>query len=270
MEHGVSWFSFLPGYAQLQTYFMENHYGQLFGEMVLVQHVLAALLVMVVVLVLSLLARSDLKGAKDGGVIPEPKLTVRNVFEVVFEALYNQMKTIIGGKETKRYFPLVATLALFIFFCNVIGLIPGFSAPTDNWNTTFACSILVMLYYNFHGFRVNGAGYLKHMANPVGEWWGWLLSPLFIVLEGLQFFVVRPFSLAVRLAANMTGDHAVLIAFLGLVPILVPLPFMFLGLFVSFVQTLVFVLLTIVYISLSVEEHHHEEHGEHGEAAHAH
>ncbi|MEO0814032.1 MAG: F0F1 ATP synthase subunit A [Myxococcota bacterium] len=268
MEHGVSWFSFLPGYAQLQTYFMEHHHGQLFNEVVVVQHVLAAALVMIIVLALSMMARSDIKSAKDGGVIPDGKFSIRNAFEVIFEALYNQMQTIIGGKETRRYFPLVATLALFIFFCNAIGLIPGFSAPTDNWNTTFACSILVMLYYNFHGFRVNGFAYVQHMANPVGEWWGWLLSPLFIVLEGLQFFVVRPFSLAVRLAANMTGDHAVLIAFLGLVPILVPLPFMFLGLFVSFVQTLVFVLLTIVYISLSVEEHHHDEH--HGDAAHDH
>ncbi|MEM6533162.1 MAG: F0F1 ATP synthase subunit A [Myxococcota bacterium] len=262
MEHGVSWFSFLPGYKQLQLYFMEHHHGQLFNETVIIQHVLAAALVMVIVLALALIARSDIKRAKDGGVIPDAKFTIRNVLEVIFEALYRQMEAIIGGSEVKRYFPVVATLAMFIFFCNAIGLIPGFSAPTDNWNTTFACSIVVMLYYNFHGLRKNGVNYLIHMANPLGVWWGWFFSPLFIVLEGLQYFVVRPFSLAVRLAANMTGDHAVLIAFLGLVPILVPLPFLFLGLFVSFVQTLVFTLLSVVYIALSVEEHHHDDHHE--------
>lgn len=266
MEHGVSWFSFLPGYAQLQTYFLENHHGQLFDEVVLIQHVLAALLVMLLLLVVSIRVRADIKSSPDGGVIPQPRVSLRNVVEVVLEMLYRQMETIIGP-QAKRYFPVVATFALFIFFCNAIGLVPGFSAPTDNWNTTFACGIIVMLYYNYHGFRVSGLSYLSHMANPIGAWWGWFLSPLFFVLEGLQFFLIRPFSLAVRLAANMTADHAVLVTFVGLVPILVPLPFMALGLFVSVVQTAVFVLLSIVYIALSVEEHHHDDAaGEHAPA----
>lgn len=259
MEHGVTWFSLLPGYRQLALYFMENHQGQLFQERVLVQHMLAAALVALIILAMSLIVRSDIASAKDGGVVPSAKVSLRNIFEVVFEGLYKQMETIIGGAEVNRYFPVVATLALFIFTSNAIGLVPGFSAPTDNWNTTFACSIVVMLYYNFHGLRKSGVGYLVHMANPLGMWWGWFFSPLFIILEGLQYFVVRPASLAIRLAANMAGDHAVLMTFLGLVPILVPLPFMVLGLFVSFVQTMVFSLLSVVYIALSVEDHHHDE-----------
>ena len=78
-------------------------------------------------------------------------------------------------------------------------------------------------------------------------------------------------SLGIRLAANMVGDHAVVTAFLGLVPILVPLPFMALGLMVCVVQTLVFVLLTMIYIGLAVASSHDEEHDEgHDKAAHAH
>ena len=110
-----------------------------------------------------------------------------------------------------------------IFFSNLLGLIPGFAPPTDNWNTTFACSIFVFLYYNWHGVRAHGIGHLTHIANPVGTWWGWFLSPLMFPIE-LVSHIARPMSLGIRLSANMVGDHAVVAAFLGLVPILVPLP----------------------------------------------
>jgi F-type H+-transporting ATPase subunit a len=81
--------------------------------------------------------------------------------------------------------------------------------------------------------------------------------------------IARPFSLGVRLATNMIGDHAVLGAFIGLVPILVPIPFLALGLLVCCVQTMVFVLLSIIYIALAVEEAHHDDHHHEGAGAHA-
>lgn len=268
MDHHTTWFHFLPGYRQIEAYLQATQHGVLFGSHVYLQHVAAALLVAVVLLVMSLKARADIERAGEAAVVPDGSVSVRNIFEVVFEALYAQMNQIIG-KDVKRYFPVIATLALFIFFSNVLGLIPGMAAPTSNWNTTFACGLFVFLYFNFHGLRVNGLNHIAHMANPTGQWWGWFLSPLMFPIE-LVSNVARPFSLGVRLAANMTGDHAVLFAFLGLVPILVPLPFLALGLMVSVVQTLVFVLLSMIYISLSVAEAHHDDHHEHAHEGEGH
>lgn len=257
MEHGVSWFSFMPGYQQIEAYLRSVQQHGVLGQALVIQHVLAALLVSVIVMALALTARRSLRNAPDGGLVPDDNVSVRNFLEVILEAIYGQMQQIIG-KGAERYFPVIATLALFIFFSNLLGLIPGFLPPTDNWNTTFACSIFVFLYYQYHGLRVNGLAHIAHMANPTGEWWGWFLAPLMFPIE-LVSHLARPLSLGIRLATNMVGDHAVLSAFLGLVPVLVPLPFLALGLIVCVVQTLVFVLLSIIYIALSVEEAHHDE-----------
>lgn len=267
MEHGVTWLHFLPGYRQIEAYLTHtaaaagHDSGLLFGNPILVQHVFAAAFVILVVVALAARARADLARAADGGLVPPPGFSVRNFVEVPLEALYGQMKQIIG-KEAPRYFAVIGTLALFIFFSNALGLVPGFVPPTDNWNTTFACGLFVFLYYNWHGLRAHGLGHIAHMANPVGTWWGWFLAPLMFPIE-LVSHIARPASLGIRLAANMVGDHAVLTAFLGLVPILVPLPFMALGLMVALVQTLVFVLLTMIYIGLATAES--EEHDEHAQ-----
>jgi F-type H+-transporting ATPase subunit a len=282
MEHGVSWLSFLPGYQQIQAYLQHaneqvfrTHGGILFGSPLGVQHVLAAIIVSLFVLFLGLRTRADLRASPDGGLVPAPTVSVRNFVEVGLEALYGQMQQIIGA-EARRYLPVIGTLALFIFCSNVLGLIPGFIPPTDNWNTTFACSLFVFAYYNFHGLRAAGLGHIAHMANPMGAWWGWLLAPLMFPIE-LVSHVARPASLGIRLATNMIGDHAVLAAFVGLVPVLVPIPFLALGLLVCTVQTIVFVLLSTIYISLAVNvahgDEHHDQASEHvagQERAHAH
>jgi F-type H+-transporting ATPase subunit a len=269
VEHGVTWLNFLPGYHQIQAYLQQTQHGLLFGTHVIIQHVAAAIIVAFIVLLLAIFARADIKRAKDGGIVPEARISLRNIIEMALEGLYGQMQNIIG-KEARRYFPVIATLALFIFVSNVIGLFPGMASPTDNWNTTFACSIFVFLYYNFHGLRVNGLAHIGHMANPTGMWWGWFLAPLMFPIEVVSH-IARPFSLGVRLSANMMGDHAVLLAFLGLVPIVVPLPFMALGLMVCTIQTLVFCLLSMIYIALAVQEAHHGDDHEHAHGdAHAH
>jgi F-type H+-transporting ATPase subunit a len=267
MGHGVTWLTFLPGYRNIEAY-LQQEYEQysLFGQPVVVQHVAAAILVVLIVMLLALRARVDLERAGADAIIPDPEPSVRNFIEVAFEWLYGQARSIIGEKEAKRYFPVIASLALFIFISNVLGLVPGFAPPTDNWNTTFGCSLFVFLYYNYHGLRVNGLNHIAHMANPAGTWWGWFLAPLMFPIE-LVSHCARPFSLGVRLAANMVGDHAVVAAFLGLVPILVVIPFLLLGFVVCLVQTMVFVLLTMIYIGLAVEEAHHDEHAH--EEAHA-
>ena len=261
MGHSVSWFSFLPGYRNLEIYLAAQSRGMLFGNALVLQHVAAGLLVCLVILALSITARIQLEHAAQDRLVPDARMSIRNFLEIVLELLYGQMRQIIG-KDASRFFPVLATLALFILFSNLLGLVPGFSPPTNNWNTTFACSIFVFLYYNWHGFRAHGLAHVAHMANPAGEWWGWFLAPLMFPIEVVSH-VARPFSLGVRLAANMIGDHAVISAFLGLVPVLVPLPFLALGLIVCLVQTLVFVLLSMIYIGLAVAESVHEEQGAH-------
>jgi len=270
MEHGVSWFNFIPGYQAIEHFLAENGeawwggHAWLFGRPIVIQHSAAALLVALLALMLGIAARRDLKRAPDGGLVPEPRFTIRNAVEVLLESLYRQAKQIIGD-DAARFFPVIAALATFILISNLLGLIPGFIPPTDNWNTTFACGGFVFLYYHFHGLRVNGLAHLAHLANPSGLWWGWFMAPLMLPIEVVSH-VARPFSLGVRLATNMVVDHALVATFLGLVPYLVPIPFLAMGVLVSFVQTLVFVLLTMVYIGLAVEEAHHDEH-HHGHEA---
>ena len=269
MPHGMSWFHFLPGFDNLQEYIRQaGGRSWIQHSLVGIQHVIAAGLVLVVLMLLSFNARRQLAAAKDGGVVPSPRFSALNFVELISQALYGQLQTLCGA-DARRFFPVIGSLALFIFFSNVLGLIPGFSPPTDNLNTTFACGLFVFIYYNYHGLRVNGLGHITHMANPVGEWWGWFLAPLMFPIE-LISHLARPLSLSLRLLGNMVGDHAVLGAFVGIFPFLIPLPFFVLGFVVCIVQTVVFCLLSMVYLSLAVAHSDHgDEHG-HGDAkAHA-
>ena len=153
--------------------------------------------------------------------------------------------------HSERYLPLVGTLTLFIFLCNFFGMVPGLNSPTSNWNVTLGCALLVFFHYNFEGVKTVGPlKYLAHFAGPV--WWlAWLIFPLEII--GL---FARILSHSVRLFANMSGEHVVSGLLFGALPLLLPVPGMVLGLFSVLIQTLVFVLLTVIYISLAVAEEH--------------
>ncbi len=259
MGHDISWYNFLPGYDALLVFFQE-HFSRsvVFNDGILpakgvfetVHHIVAALLVFAVLAVLSLIAKYQLRNLPDV-LIPSPKFSLLNFFELILQTCFNLMRDIIGP-DYRRHIPFVGTLALFILFSNLLGLLPGFIPPTDNLNTTLACGLLVFFYFNYQGFRVNGIGHITHLANPIGEWWGWFLAPLFFPIE-LIGLLVRPFSLGIRLAGNMIGDHKVLFAFAGVLPFLLPLPFMVLGLLVALIQTAVFCILTCVYISLHTQ-----------------
>jgi F-type H+-transporting ATPase subunit a len=190
-----------------------------------------------------------MKGS-EGGIVPEPKLTYRNFFEIVAESLYRLTESIIGRHDAPTYFPLIGTLFVFIFTSNIFGLIPGFLPPTDNLNTTLALGVFVFLYYNFAGVKAHGLAYLKHFMGPM-----LILAPLIFLIE-LISHLIRPFSLALRLRGNIMGDHIVLGVFSDLVPLLLPVVFYGLGLFVAFIQAFVFCLMTMVYISMSIAHDH--------------
>ncbi len=232
----------------------------------LISHVIMAMVAFLLGMLL-IFAASKRLSDPDAAIVPEKKLSAMVIFDIVAEGLLGLMGSMMPRDKALKFLPLIMALAVFIFLGNLLALIPGFLPATDNLNTTLALGVVSFLAYNYWGIRQHGlVAHLKHFAGPI-PW----LAPLMLPIE-LISHLVRPLSLAFRLMGNMFGDHMVLGIFLGIFPLLLPLPVMVLGIIVVTVQTLVFTLLSIVYISLAVEEHeHHDDHAEHGEShAHAH
>ncbi len=174
---------------------------------------------------------------------------MQNVMEVVVSG-FDGLLTETMGPHGRKFFPLIATLGLYILSSNLIGLIPGFESPTANLNTTVSMAIVVFVMTHIVGIRVHGMKYVKQFMGPV--WW---LTPLMMPIEIISH-LSRPLSLSVRLFGNIMGEDIVLAVVLLLVPLLVPLPVFALMIFTSVIQTLVFMLLAMMYIAGAMEEHH--------------
>jgi F-type H+-transporting ATPase subunit a len=213
-------------------------------------HVLVAMLV---VLFTAWGALAFFRGTRsaDQGLVPPRSMNLRNFFEYTAETVYGMVEGAMGEKNAPRFFPLIGALWVFILFSNLIGLIPGFIAPTDTLKTNAGIALLVFVMTHVYGIKEHGLSYFKHFLGPSPA-----LAPLMLPIEIVSHFA-RPLSLMVRLMGNMMADHKVVFSFFALVPLLVPLPFMLLGLLVCMIQALVFCTLTIVYISMAIE---HEEH----------
>lgn len=197
-------------------------------------------LIMLLFLALSFLATRALKQVPGG---------LQNFMEVVVGGIENMIKDTMG-EEGKSFFPLIATLALFILVSNLIGLIPGFFPPTANINTTAACAVVVFITTHLVGIKHHGIKYIKHFMGPI-LW----LAPMMFFIEVIGHFS-RVISLTLRLFGNMNGHELVLMIFFGLAPFLVPMPMMLMGVLVSFIQAFVFMLLAMIYIHGSLEEAH--------------
>lgn len=213
----------------------------------------AGLFIAVLVILIAARTRSRLDRV-DEAVIPEDRLTLRTFMETFLSYFYDLAKSVMGPDRAKRYFPLVGTAAMFVFFSNVMALIPGMPVATSHLNITLGCALVVFVFFNAYGLSAQGMGYVKHLAGPV--WW---LAPLLFPLEVLSL-CIRPVTLAVRLMVNMAADHVMLGLFMALVALLVPVPVMLLGCLVVIVQTLVFTLLTCIYIGLATEGHDEHAH----------
>jgi F-type H+-transporting ATPase subunit a len=174
---------------------------------------------------------------------------MQNVMEVIIDGLHALLIDTMG-EHGKKFFPLIATLGLFILTANLIGIIPGFESPTANINTNLAMALVVFFSTHVVGVITHGFKYIKQFLGPV--WW---LIPLMLPIE-LISHLSRPLSLTFRLFGNIAGEDIVLLVVLLLVPLLVPLPIMFLMIFTSVVQTLVFMLLAMMYIGGAMEEAH--------------
>lgn len=194
-------------------------------------------------------ARASL-GKGETAVLPADKFSLRGIMEMLTETMSGLADMVIG-EHGKHYVPFFTSVFFFVVFNNLIGMIPGMTPATENINTTFGFGILMFLFYNFQGVKENGiVAYLKHFMGPVI-----FLAPLMFVIE-IVSHLVRPFSLGLRLANVMMGDHTVLSVFLDLVPIGVPIPFYMMGLFVCFVQAFVFTLLSMVYVAFAIAHDH--------------
>ena len=279
MGEESTWFDFLPGLANLVAWakqylgredpsqgfffqggpFVESHFN--------LTHVFSALLVFAFVAFGAMSFSSAMRKGGDDAIVPPPQFSLRNLFEVLGDALWNLTRNIMGETNGRKYLPLIGTLACFIFFSNVLSLIPGMVPPTATLKTNVALALTVFVITHVEGIRAQGiVSYLKHFAGPI--WWlAWIMIPIEIIGH-----LARPLSLSMRLMGNMVSDHKVVGVFFFLVPLLVPVPFLILGTLVAVIQTLVFCLLSMVYINMAVATHDHDDHGheEHGEHAHAH
>lgn len=195
-------------------------------------------------------------GASAGGdsLIPDPRVSLRNFVEVLFEGICSLAEDVIGH-DWKSYMPLIGTLGLFILVGNLMNLIPGLGAPTGFIETNLSWAILSVTTAEIASIRVHGiGGWLKHLSP--GPWW---LAPLILPIE-LFSHLVRFFSLTIRLTANMFADHTLLSMFLGgfgaVVAVFIPWVVLGLGLFVCFVQAFIFTFLTMLYIGMGIEESH--------------
>ncbi len=174
---------------------------------------------------------------------------LQHVFEVVLGGIRGLMLDVMGPTGLK-FFPLIATVAIFILTANLLGLIPGFESPTSNLNTTVSMALVVFALTHIVGIRLHGFKYVKQFLGPV--WW---MAPIMMPIE-IVSHLARPISLSVRLFGNIMGEDLVLAIVLLLVPFLVPLPIFVLMIFTSIIQTLVFVMLSMIYIQLAMEGAH--------------
>jgi F-type H+-transporting ATPase subunit a len=175
----------------------------------------------------------------------------QHVAEMISEFTGGLSDQIIGhGYE--RYQAYVTCIFLFVLSNNLVGLIPGVPAPTTSPMVTLGLAVPTFLYYNYHGFRAQGlVGYLKHFCGPI--WWmAWLLLPIELVSH-----FARIMSLTIRLYANMFASDMLTLGFFSLIPIGIPSIFLGLHVFVSLIQAFIFMLLSMIYLSLAVS---HEAH----------
>jgi F-type H+-transporting ATPase subunit a len=261
MPEHTSFLSFLISMFPALGKNMEGLGHTVFGKQVgehNAEPIMASAFVVLLIIALAMLARNQIKN-HDKSVIPDDKLTLRTFWELFVGYFYDMMKDMMGPSRAKRYFPIVGTLACFIFFSNFIGQIPGFLPPTSNLSITLGCALVSLVAFCYFGFKENGFGFITHLFGPY-------MGPVFIpinilifLIEFLSTFIIRPVTLSVRLMLNIAVDHLLVSISLGIFALFLPIPILMLGTLVCVVQTLVFALLTSIYITLATEGH--EDHG---------
>jgi len=206
-------------------------------------HIVMSLIVMVLLILFFSLAARRLR--------PVPT-RLQGLLELIV-GFFDGLAADIIGPEGRRYLPVIGTVGVFIFACNMIGLFPGFMSPTSKINTTFGCALVVFVYYHVQGMKAQGVlKYLRHFIGPIPA-----LAPLLIPIELISHFS-RAVSLSMRLFGNIFAEDVLILIVGAILPFLLPLPFMAVAIFTAVIQSFVFVLLSCIYIGGAVA--HEQEH----------
>lgn len=213
---------------------------EIMGKVVNFSHVFYTWVAMAILFTLAFLVRGQIK------LVPGK---LQNVFEVIIGGLEDFVVSNIG-EDGRKIFHVLIALFLFIITMNLMGLVPGFDAPTANVNTNAAMALFTFGYYNWVGLRRWGLGYIKHFCGPF--WW---LSPLMLPLE-LISHCARPLSLTLRLFGNIRGEEIVLILFFLLAPIVGTIPIYFLFGLAKCLQAFIWFMLSMIYLKGSLEHAH--------------
>jgi F-type H+-transporting ATPase subunit a len=259
--HGT-WFDFLPGVkgweAQAKERLGREWTWQVFQSTYFeISHVLMAALVVLLLIVGSLFYRARVERLGDAALLPEPRLNLRAAFEGLADMVFGLLQGVMGESNARKFLPFLGSFFIFILVSNLISLVPGFRAPTDTLKTNIGLALLVFFASHILGFKAHGLRYLDQFTGHLPrKGVAAALIPFMVVIE-LVSHLIRPATLAIRLMANMFADHIVVGVFFSLVPLFLPVPFLFLGVFVSFVQAVVFTVLSATYINLAIA---HEEH----------
>nr|YP_009033861.1 CF0 subunit IV of ATP synthase [Mesotaenium endlicherianum]AHZ11244.1 CF0 subunit IV of ATP synthase [Mesotaenium endlicherianum] len=238
----------MQSFYQLSAVEVGQHFYWQIGEFqVHGQVLMTSWIVISLLLALAILGTRKLEAVPTGG---------QNFVEYVLEYIRDLAKTQIGEKEYRPWVPFVGTLFLFIFVSNwsgalfpwrVIELPHGeLAAPTNDINTTVALALMTSAAYFSAGLRKRGLSYFGKYIQP---------TPVLLPINILEDFT-KPLSLSFRLFGNILADELVVAVLISLVPIVVPIPMIFLGLFTSGIQALIFATLAAAYIGESMEGHH--------------
>jgi F-type H+-transporting ATPase subunit a len=254
---GFTWFNWLPLLGD-DSLFTSLGIDVEPGTGVLFAHAMTVCLLLVGLAVLGRMALERQK-ARPGleKYFAEPRFNLRTALEIFANTVIGVMSDMLSKDDVKKFFPLVASLFLYIFLNNFYGMIPGFAPPTDNVNTNVGMAIGVFVLFNVVGLWRDPVGYVKHLAGPM-----LVVAPLLFTVEVIGL-IFRPVTLSLRLTGNIFGDHTVFSVISELAPPVIPALILGLGLFVSFMQAFIFALLTTMYVAMAVPAH-----DDHGEAHH--
>ena len=199
------------------------------------------------ILAVSVLANRAIRGREKEMVVPSDRVSIGSITDLIVEMLYNLVVGILGHHGV-QHFSFIAGMFLFIWFCNLLGVLPLSSSPSSNTNTTLALGLVSFCYYHIAGVRAHGlAGYGKHFLLGLG-----IFGVPIAALE-LISHVIRPVTLGLRLFINLHIDHMLVSAFQSLIAWIVPVPLLLFGILVCTIQAFLFAILSTVYVQMATE-----------------
>ncbi len=213
------------------------------------EHVNGTIIIVSLIAILSFFIYFRIRNRLETFVVPPKRVNIFSIIDFGIEGLYNLVKNTVGST---KYFPYISSIFIFIFFNNLLGLIPHCSAPTSHMSTNLGLGLATFIYYNTQGIRSQGMkGYFKHFLCGLG------IAGIPIAILEMFSHIVRPFSLSIRLLVNMYVDHSLVLSFQNLFAWGITIPLLLFGIIVCTVQAFVFTILTAVYVQMATE---HTEH----------